>query len=107
MRAIILVLLALGAAPARAADAEGGKAIYAAKCLACHGEQGKGDGPAAAALPKPVPDLTKPEFWKDMTDDRLKSSISNGKPNGVMRPFPMKPEQMDNLVAYLRTLEPK
>src|SRR5262245_32309708 len=28
-----------------------GRAIYAAKCAACHGDQGAGDGPAAAGLP--------------------------------------------------------
>lgn len=33
-----------------------GREIYAAKCAACHGERGAGDGPAASALPiKPAP----------------------------------------------------
>ena len=32
--------------------------LFVALCAACHGKGGKGDGPASAALKKPVPDLT-------------------------------------------------
>jgi len=35
-----------------------GEALYQELCAVCHGENAKGDGPAAAALKKPVPDLT-------------------------------------------------
>ena len=36
-----------------------GKDAFAAYCAVCHGADGKGQGPAAAALAKPVPDLTQ------------------------------------------------
>lgn len=36
-----------------------GKEMYIAYCGACHGAQGKGDGPAAAALKMPPTDLTQ------------------------------------------------
>jgi mono/diheme cytochrome c family protein len=36
-----------------------GKDTFAAYCAVCHGADGKGHGPAAAALAKPVPDLTQ------------------------------------------------
>jgi mono/diheme cytochrome c family protein len=35
-----------------------GKDNFTAYCAVCHGTAGKGDGPAAAALNRPVPDLT-------------------------------------------------
>jgi mono/diheme cytochrome c family protein len=36
-----------------------GKDTFAAVCASCHGRDGKGQGPAAPALAKPVPDLTR------------------------------------------------
>jgi mono/diheme cytochrome c family protein len=39
-------------------SAADGRKMYDAYCEACHGTTGKGDGPAAAILKDPVPDLT-------------------------------------------------
>jgi mono/diheme cytochrome c family protein len=40
--------------------AEGdGQTLYVELCAACHGVGGAGDGPAAPALAKPLPDLTQ------------------------------------------------
>lgn len=36
-----------------------GKALYLEYCAQCHGREGKGDGPRAKDLAKPVPDLTR------------------------------------------------
>jgi mono/diheme cytochrome c family protein len=36
-----------------------GKEIFLTRCASCHGEDGKGDGPAASALKIPPSDLTK------------------------------------------------
>ena len=38
---------------------DAGKEMYSSYCASCHGEDGKGYGPAAPALSKPVPDLTQ------------------------------------------------
>jgi mono/diheme cytochrome c family protein len=35
-----------------------GEGLYLELCTVCHGSGGKGDGPAATAMTKPVPDLT-------------------------------------------------
>jgi mono/diheme cytochrome c family protein len=32
---------------------------FARYCAACHGDGGKGDGPVASAIAKPIPDLTR------------------------------------------------
>ncbi|HEU4620227.1 MAG TPA: cytochrome c [Gammaproteobacteria bacterium] len=65
MSAPVALLAALGAVaaavPARAQrspDANiSGAALYANHCAACHGAQGEGDGPVAAALKVGVPNL--------------------------------------------------
>lgn len=44
--------------PARPIQSVEGKDLFAAYCASCHGKGAKGDGPAAAALKTPPPDLT-------------------------------------------------
>jgi mono/diheme cytochrome c family protein len=44
--------------PVRHTSANSGKEMFAAYCAACHGKEGKGDGPVAAALKVPPTDLT-------------------------------------------------
>jgi len=44
--------------PARRLQSASGAVTYQAYCAACHGPQGKGNGPAAPALKVPPPDLT-------------------------------------------------
>src|SRR5690606_33946750 len=44
----------LSVAPKAVPDLEAGAKLYQARCSACHGEQGKGDGPAGAKL-EPAP----------------------------------------------------
>lgn len=39
-------------------DAASGKQTYMHYCASCHGENGKGEGPAASSLKTPPPDLT-------------------------------------------------
>jgi mono/diheme cytochrome c family protein len=41
-----------------AAAAKKGHALYTQYCVSCHGEEGKGNGPAASALKVRPPDLT-------------------------------------------------
>ncbi|HEX6803913.1 MAG TPA: cytochrome c [Terriglobales bacterium] len=44
--------------PAPATSAASGKEMFKSYCAPCHGEDGKGNGPAASALKTPPPDLT-------------------------------------------------
>ncbi len=44
--------------PIRHTSAVSGKEMFTQYCVACHGRDGKGDGPAASALKVPPPDLT-------------------------------------------------
>ena len=64
--ALLITLCLLGVAqeprviniPARHTSANSGKQMFEAYCAACHGKEGKGDGPVAAALKAPPADLT-------------------------------------------------
>lgn len=55
---VVAYLHSLGAGSERVA----GEAVYTANCAGCHGEQGQGDGPAAADLAAPPPDLSNEEY---------------------------------------------
>jgi mono/diheme cytochrome c family protein len=46
-----------------------GRAIYTRDCLACHGAQGDGRGPAAADLPLKPPDFRDRAMVQEMTPD--------------------------------------
>ena len=41
-----------------------GAAVFAANCTACHGSEGRGDGPLAKSLVVPPADLTQPHLWE-------------------------------------------
>ena len=104
---------------ALAADAEKAKGLYTANCASCHGETGKGDGPVAPAIPPPPPrDFTVGDFVYDAdedgtigTDADLKAVISKGAGafggNQMMAAWAglLSDEDIDNLVAYIRTLK--
>lgn len=67
---------------------EKGKTLFATNCVACHGAQGRGDGPAAAALtPKPR-NFTSPDGWTNghtLTD--IFRTVSKGVPGSSMAAF--------------------
>lgn len=61
-----------------------GSSIYRAYCSACHGNKGRGDGPAAQTL-KPEPfDFTNSSHMANMDDDYLFWRVSEG---GGFPPF--------------------
>ena len=55
--AVVGGLVVASAGDTVAQDAAG-KAAYGKYCASCHGADGKGQGPAAASLKNPLPDLT-------------------------------------------------
>jgi len=82
------------------------KKLAEQNCATCHGPSGKGDGPAAAALPPPKPaDWTSKKLASE-TDGELFWKISNGR--GAMPPWKHLPEEQRwALINYIRSLQPK
>jgi mono/diheme cytochrome c family protein len=80
-----------------------GKKTYEKLCWACHGMNGKGDGPGAASLnPKPA-DHTSAQV-QQQTDGAIYWKISKGR--GTMQPYErsLSKTQRWQLVNYIRTL---
>ncbi|MFQ5890318.1 MAG: c-type cytochrome [Gemmatimonadota bacterium] len=84
-----------------AADSAG---IYEKQCSACHGSEGKGDGPAAAALTPHPTDLTDTERIGALRDEELLEVLKNGK--GAMPGFArlLTEEELKAVLGYVRRL---
>ena len=104
-------------ASAIAGDVAAGKAAFQTVCGTCHGMEGAGDGPLAAALtPKPR-DLSAGDFNFDTDSDGTTGSAADltaiitqgaaafgGSP--LMAPNPaLAAEDVANLIAYIRSLK--
>jgi mono/diheme cytochrome c family protein len=87
-----------------------GKTIFETRCVACHGLEGKGDGPAAAALtPKPA-SLADSTMMHDLSEGYLFWRVSEG---GLNPPFNsampawktiLSEEEIWQVVSYVRAL---
>jgi Cytochrome C oxidase, cbb3-type, subunit III len=77
-------------------------ALYAERCVSCHGAQGKGDGPIAASLPVAVPEFRATVERKSTA--QIRRIISDGK--GLMPAFDpaLKPGEINDMVRMVRFL---
>ena len=99
------VNLAIDLSPAHVAL---GKATYHTTCAPCHGESGKGDGPAAIALnPKPR-DHSNGAYMDKLSNDHIFKVITQG---GAAFGYPTMPAQptlkddtVKNVIAFVRSL---
>ncbi len=81
-----------------------GKTLYITNCAPCHGERGKGDGPAAGAL-NPKPANHSSLGVQTQTDGAIFWKMSEGR--GAMAAYKnnMTEQQRWSLVCYIRTLK--
>jgi len=105
--ALLAGLLATTAVAGPKTDTSAGKATYEAQCLICHGQAGDGQGPAGAAQ-KPTPtDFTPAAWWEGKTNATIMGAIRRGSPGTSMQAYnKLSREDLENLVAYLRSFEP-
>jgi mono/diheme cytochrome c family protein len=80
------------------------EATFKAKCAICHGPDGKGE--TAAGKSMKVRSFADPEVVKT-SDDDLGTAIAKGKNKMPGYEKSLKPEQIKELVAYIRSLAKK
>jgi mono/diheme cytochrome c family protein len=93
--------------PAQAAgDADRGRAMYEGHCASCHGMNGDGNGPEAAALNPAPTNFQDVAVMGVLADSDLQRGILQGKPNTAMRGYGtiLSPQDLEDVIAYLRSL---
>jgi cytochrome c6 len=94
--------LGLVGVPAGAQDA--GAVLYKTKCAACHGADGKGD--TAVGKANKIRDLGAAEVQQQIDAD-LTTVITNGKGKMPAYGKSLKPDQVKDLVTFVRSLAKK
>jgi mono/diheme cytochrome c family protein len=84
-----------------------GKKSYTYDCAMCHGKEGAGDGDLAGNMHLKLHDYRDPATLKELTDGEIYSVIANGKGQMTGEEGRMKPEQIWDLVNYIRSLAKK
>ena len=93
LAADVLTAYPFPVAPKVAPDIASGARVFQAQCAACHGPQGRGDGPLAATLqPRPTA-LSDRDRARQRTLFSLHQIISNGVAGTAMRSFGSLSEQ--------------
>jgi len=97
-------VVAVGAAAGIAfgADAEAGKAVFAAKCKTCHGADGSGNPAMFKVAKADLKSLSDPSV-QAKSDADLKANITSGV--GKMKPVAVSGADLDNVVAAVRTFK--
>jgi mono/diheme cytochrome c family protein len=88
--------------PVNANTIELGKKLFVANCLTCHGPEGHGDGPGAAALEKKPADLPKRLKETGEKDGELFWKISEGRAPMITWKAQLTETQRWELVNYIR-----
>jgi cytochrome c6 len=99
---ILLALFLLAAAVVSARGDDKSAALYKSKCSVCHGAAGKGDSPAGKNMG--VLSFSDPKV-QGKSDAELKEVIEKGKNKMPAYGKSLKPEDIQGLVAFIRSLK--
>ena len=99
---LLLIFFAFSAGPVRAQSAA--ERLYKAKCVACHGADGKGDTPVGKKLG--ARDLHSSEV-QNQSDAQLIEVLTKGKNKMPAYGKTLKDDEIKDLIAYVRELARK
>jgi len=107
MAAVIAVVLS--SAESVAQEKSEGKKLYLTYCSGCHGESGKGDGPAAKALPAKPANHTDGAVMNQLSDKYLFDIITKGGASVNKSPVMpawgnLKEKQVREIIYHIRSL---
>jgi len=79
--------------------------LFISRCASCHGNEGKGDGPASSGLSSRPADLTLSKTQKK-NDAELEKIIAEGRAGTSMPPWRgnLTEKEISELVGYIRKL---
>ncbi|MCB9450756.1 MAG: c-type cytochrome [Anaerolineaceae bacterium] len=100
--AVALFAYTLNHTPQQIAE---GQAVWLDHCSECHGDTGRGDGPRAKEINRPIGNLTRQSEIITFSDSALFSTITEGI-GDTMPAFmdDLTPDEIRAAVAYIRTL---
>lgn len=101
---LALLMLAAVALPSWAADQNDAAALFKSKCVMCHGADGSGNTPSGKALK--AKDLRAADT-QAKTDEQLTQVVTGGRNKMPAFGQKLKPDQIQELVAYIRQLGKK
>lgn len=83
------------------------KKIWGYDCALCHGDKGDGKGDVADSMKLTLKDYTKPDSLKDVTDGQMYDIILKGKGQMPGEEGRAKPDDVWNLIIYIRNMSKK
>jgi mono/diheme cytochrome c family protein len=102
---LLLGAVLLTVQSATTAEFDQGKQLFNDKCAMCHGQDGTGNGPAAAAFSPAPKDFHSPSFWQGDVNQKITDTIENG--HGPMPAIDLSPGKIKAVIAYMiQTFKP-
>lgn len=84
-----------------------GKKKYGQDCAMCHGKEGAGDGDLAEDMKLKLKDLRDADVLKDLSDGDMYNLINNGKGKMMGEEGRLKPDEIWDVVNFVRSLAKK
>jgi mono/diheme cytochrome c family protein len=100
-------ILAVMPAGSSAGEPESGKKVYDAKCLVCHGLDGKGSRRAEQVFKTKIPDFTITDFAKlaapekEKREQELRSAVANAEPPMAQFTKALTAAERENVLDYI------